>query len=764
MITNLALKQFGKFRDRDFPLAPVTLFYGENEAGKTTLFDALMDGLCSPPGTKASGKRLAERYGLRDKERFCRLAFEGEPFSIDEADFLNLFAVRSGTISLEIDKNQKGSEWMKAVKAALFSGGIDPQAAAAKLGAEIGSKAKGSLNKEAQTINGELKSLQAEFEKLTRDRQECLDMEMKVRQMGARAGEKEKEAAALKAELVKLEKSLEQQGLIQKKKNAESVLSDIADILRKSGELKNHSRFTPDGQEKIRLKAGEADARRAEAEKAFSGEREAEENRGRFVAEQNRRADDLDRARKAKALAEGLKSRIVPRESLVRKKTRLAVRKTLLAAALAVLFAAALGGLLGPAAYRAWFFGGGGFAAALLGVFSFYRTMWEDVGGLEAAMAAARESWKKETGEDAGGSYEEILGAFERARERAAAAEENFQSIRRQTAANEEEIARLALAAKKAAQAREASRQGLKEMLDAAGVGGLEEYASRLATKNALQKQYGELEAKLAAARAENQAASPHALEDLLRRRAAELGEKITMREMPPAEVQRRENLRRQKRQLLEALREEEKKNKEDLGRKDGLFRGQFQGIPERLAACGKNIAQRNRRLEEIKLEMEAGKIAQEIFLSLSEDSGAMLEELSREIGKIFSAFTGEDRAVRFEGFSVDSARVCDSSGQPRQTGETGPTLSAGTRDAFLLAARLALARKASSGGRALVVLDEPFIALDRNRTGRGLAVLKEFFDKTGWQIILFTKDEALEKQARAVFGRELLVHGLAGK
>jgi uncharacterized protein YhaN len=86
--------------------------------------------------------------------------------------------------------------------------------------------------------------------------------------------------------------------------------------------------------------------------------------------------------------------------------------------------------------------------------------------------------------------------------------------------------------------------------------------------------------------------------------------------------------------------------------------------------------------------------------------------------------------------------------------------LSSGTRDAFLLAARLALARK-STGRRALIVLDEPFIALDRKRTGRALSVLKAFFEKTGWQIILFTKDEALEKQVRAVFGENLLVHEL---
>jgi DNA sulfur modification protein DndD len=755
MITSLQLKQFGKFRDRDFAFAPVTLFYGENEAGKTTLFDALLDGLCNPPGTKVSGKRLAARYGARGRERLSRLVFEGEALSLDEADFLNLFAVRSGAISLEIDKN---SGWMNEVKASLFSGGIDPRAAAAKLTAEIGGgRVKGVLNAEAGKIAGELAGLHAELEKLTGDRRDCLDMEKNLREMNAKVRDKQKESAALKAELTELEKSLEQQSLIQKKKHAESVLSDIAENFRKNEELQKYSRFTPEEQERISLKEKEVNARKLEAEKASSGEEEALRNRGRLIAEQNRRAAGRDRAGKLKTLAEELKARIVPRERLVRRKTRIIRKNAPLAAALALFLAALICGFLLPPAYRLWFLGGGFSAAALLLVFSFSRSAWEDTSDLEAALASVRESWKKETGEDAGTSYEEILGAFERARERFFAEEENLQSIMRQAGAHEEEIAGLALQSRRAAQAYETARQGLKEMLDAAGVTGPEEYASRLGSKTALGKRCAELEAKLAAACAENQASSPHALENLLTRRAAEIREKITEQELPAAELQRRENVRAQKRLRLEALLEEEKKNLEDFGRKDGTFRGQFQGIPERLAACEKSILEKKRRLEEIKQELDAGKIAQEIFLSLAEDSGAMLEELSREIGEIFSAFTGENRPVRFEGFSVDQASVCDASGQPR---ETGFMLSAGTRDAFLLAARLALARK-STGRRALIVLDEPFITLDRKRTGRALSVLKEFFRKTGWQIIIFTKDEALEKQARTVFGENLLVHEL---
>nr|MBP7494562.1 hypothetical protein [Spirochaetales bacterium] len=88
-----------------------------------------------------------------------------------------------------------------------------------------------------------------------------------------------------------------------------------------------------------------------------------------------------------------------------------------------------------------------------------------------------------------------------------------------------------------------------------------------------------------------------------------------------------------------------------------------------------------------------------------------------------------------------------------------GQYLSTGTRDAFFLAARLTLARRsAPSGGRAIIVLDEPFLTLDKNRTENALRVLKEFHETTGWQIFLFTKEEELAEQVRSFFGERAQV------
>ncbi|MDR1931190.1 MAG: AAA family ATPase [Spirochaetales bacterium] len=766
MIRKLSLKKFGKFRGQDFVFAPVTLFCGENEAGKTTVFDALLDGLCNPRGTTLSGKRLTARYGVKEKERIVFLDFEADPVSLDEADFLNLFAVRSGMINLEIDKN---SEWMNNVKASLFSGGINPQAAAAALDKHLSERKKGSLGNEAGRLAAEIEKLNEELAGVREEREKCLALEKQVEDMNRGVQQTEKETAALKAEIAALEQSLEQQNFLREKKTAEDALADITGSLRKNRDLEKYSRCNPAELEKLVKQDKDLGRLKAETEAAACAENETVKNRQRLIQEKNRRAADRDRAERQRSLAAGLKENIVPREKLITRKTYTAWRKAPLAAAVIVFLAGAAGYLAGPSAYRLWFFGAGAVAASFLAAVSASRRIREDTSALDAALNFVRQSWKNQTGEDMGVSYDEVLAVLNSAADKAAFAEDNFQNIVRQEALNEEEAAACAARGKQAELAYRAARRDLLEALETAGVTSTEDYASRLGTKEALLAQCSELEEKLETWRAAHNASSVTALEDMLRRKVDELNRKITGQELPPAEIRRKENILKEKKARLEQAQAREKENRENYGRGEGTVRGQFRGIPEKMAACEKGVAEKKRRLGEIEKEIEAIKIAREIFISLSADSDGMLGELSREIGETFSAFTGAQRTVSLCGYTADGARVSDADGAARETGRLSPdpqkdsgVLSAGTRDAFLLAARLVLARKsAAPERRAVIVLDEPFITLDRRRTDRALAVLEEFRKTTGWQLVLLTKDETLEASARKVFGASLAVHKL---
>ena len=70
-----------------------------------------------------------------------------------------------------------------------------------------------------------------------------------------------------------------------------------------------------------------------------------------------------------------------------------------------------------------------------------------------------------------------------------------------------------------------------------------------------------------------------------------------------------------------------------------------------------------------------------------------------------------------------------------------------------MLAARLAIARKARGGKPGFLVLDEPFYTIDGPREQAAVRLLKDFQTQTGWQVLLLTKDAALAATAAAAYG-----------
>ena len=99
MIKQLILETFGKFRDIHFDFSNSTLFLGKNESGKTTIFDALFQETCHPRANRRHGKQLQERYG---ESRQAQIKWQKNELRIDEDEFYNLLAIRSGDIDLDM--------------------------------------------------------------------------------------------------------------------------------------------------------------------------------------------------------------------------------------------------------------------------------------------------------------------------------------------------------------------------------------------------------------------------------------------------------------------------------------------------------------------------------------------------------------------------------------------------------------------------------------------------------------------------------------
>jgi len=761
MIKCLRLENFGRFREQTFTFAPITVFSGNNETGKTTLFDAILDAVSSPKANAEYGKILVRRYG---KDRKVSPEYDGEPLVIADKDFMNLFAVRSGTINLEIEEN---SQWMNQVKASLFSGGIDPGSIVSELEEFIKSKKQGSLSGEAKTITAELENLEAEKEKNEALRQKCFEDEKRITGAEDRMAKTREKISQLEAAQGELEKSLRQQNLLREEKTLKETLSNISEGKRKKDELDKYSCFDP--VVLGNLKKLETEVRRfnTEAEKAAALEEDARHALAGCTGEKARYEAEKSQGDPVRILAGLLRDNILQQEKLNSTKTRRIWRKPFLIAAGLFLIA-------GIVVFFLTSYGWGILAAALgaacvcIAIAPKLQS-WEDKSALDEALRAAREKWKKETGEDPGPDYGDVLAAFDRAAEKSRAVAEGYARVAARYAELEQKVNALALQKKQANDSADAAQRQSRSLLEGAGTSDIEDYIAHLETKKNTLERVRELDEKLKNILTEYSAASHSELEDTINRKISEISGSITEEELKAPELRVKENLLRETKRDLEVMRREEIENLGSFNKELGTIGERLRGLPEKIAGCEKGLLDRKARLAEIDRQLRAAKIAQELFASIAEDSSLMLEGLSGEIGALFSSITNPDartnadagtearRTVSMGNFSMANVSVEDAQGASRDSG----FLSAGTRDAFLLAARLVLARKSISGARAIIVLDEPFLALDRQRTERALSILKEFRTATLWQLVLFTKDEETVNQARAVFGSDLCVHEL---
>lgn len=141
----LKLNNFGKFKNKSFEISNgITLFYGENESGKTTIFDSLMILFSESKRVSVFFKQMKSRYG-----NDIDIDFEPkipEHLKMHPQSYNNLYAIRQSEIIFEMSDSKKDSkDWESEIKKKLFSSDIDIGKMISEIKAEYLSKAQNSI-------------------------------------------------------------------------------------------------------------------------------------------------------------------------------------------------------------------------------------------------------------------------------------------------------------------------------------------------------------------------------------------------------------------------------------------------------------------------------------------------------------------------------------------------------------------------------------------------------------------------------------------
>ncbi len=754
MIRALTLEKFGRFGSARFEFGAFTVFLGPNEAGKTTIFDAIFSRICGLKRNTAEGRRIHDRYG---SGAVAGIEFSGESFTIDRDEFMALYAIQSGDIDIDFT----GGQWLDRVKASVFTGGIDPNRIAGNMSALASDRGNLSHVRERRDAQKRLDSARERLAALLDERGKVLNRERASGDKEARKASLERDMSSARAAVSSLEARVKQQELLRERTSLLRVMDMLAAGKSIDARLEALSRFSAD--ESTTLDALVASVKEADTgilSNRAQHQALADEMR-RFEAEREAQLVEREGVRPASELAGMMLDRIERGRPLPAVKKSVRWNPLFVAGALIVAAGGATGAaLVQEQLYRITLACLGGLFL-FLGLVLARRVEQTLVPPDETEYAGAiRAEWHARTGDGVlnGSTVDELRVelwhrqmAYDNASKAAARAEQNFRIVRQRAAAMDASHAGLLAAREKASAA-------LSAWLSERGLASPDAYRPGRAELERARREREEWAASTARECASRGADGPGQLEALCLSRISALAIEITERQLSDAELNGLAKELASRRAELEKMASELPLLAEDLGRDRGAVHASMGDLPERIAALGRDISLMERNVEELDITREANAVAASIFGDMALDGEALFRSLSEEVARTCGEVFPGSRGVSLGAFDPAALWFADAGGAMRRVEQ----LSRGTRDLFVFALRLTLAAHSWSGdGPGLLVLDEPFLSLDGGRANVALALVRRFIEERGWQAVLLTKDEGLVSGALAGMDGMVVLHRL---
>ncbi len=762
MIRRLTLARYGKFRDQSFELGRVTIFRGPNESGKTTIFDALSEALCKPPhGNAPTARQLRERYG--DDREASLERVDGKPDLIHMDEFLGLYAIRGGAISFGASSD---ADWVGKVKANLFAGGVNPADFIEALEVLASDEGRYKHNKQIKKLREELDQTKAKLAQLRGQREAILGEEKELADTSARIAEKAQEIASTQKAVTELKARLEEQESILLRRRLEDIQSLLAEHERLVQQVEGSKESEHDQVAALDSVVQRLSQLKEKVAELRSEEKQVQEQLAQVRARKRDAQQRSEVAQRTVALASRLAEQVGVAIQRTASRTVVRVRWGLVGAASVAMLLGALLAILLPGIVPKVAGGGVALAAlAVLGLFCRFVVVMPDTEGREAGKRRLMDEWAN-AGAPGGmpavqtleGLQEFFLGRKTEAAQAMLEPERLEAEAGPIEARLEQTMRSLAKAAEDLAQAEREQH----EWLLAHGAQDRDDYVRKVAAHQQSRERLRQILGRLQDYCRELQIESIQLLREEVHRKLAKLDERgVPRRGLAENELQKLRLEIRNAERTLDAAKNQLAEMQASEGKKRGLMLGSLGQLPEQIAAVERQQADLVRELDDKLLDRRAAGLAKELVATIGQDVDQVFDEMAAVIRQEYATFIGLGRDVKVMKLDEAGISATDAGGSLRPLTH----LSQGTRDCFVLAARLALARKTGWDGGVLV-LDEPFHTLDSARRESAVQMLKRYREQSRSQIVVFTKDEGLAEEIKIAFSsdavREHVLQGSA--
>ena len=697
----LKLNNFGKFKNKSFEISNgITLFYGENESGKTTIFDSLMILFSESKRVSVFFKQMKSRYG-----NDIDIDFEPkipEHLKMHPQSYNNLYAIRQSEIIFEMSDSKKDSkDWESEIKKKLFSSDIDIGKMVSEIKAEYSSKAQNSIPYKLNILENE----KIEIDKILNNLYDKIN-----NSTNKKDNLKEfKENIFLHENILKekIEEREKLYSLIKSKKEAETkniklnLLKQINDFNKADEFLSKNIIYKDDYSKEINGRTKKIEDIKMNIT-FLKGKIEALKKS--FVEEKNK--TDYDSVKKR------IENGINKIEDLTKKNNK----------APKIIFFIAVAFI---SSFLALYFKNPLFLTIIIPAIPFmFIKENKNSKIIKDILESLPELDIKETDIFI---FKDLLNK-ELAKIEIIMTNNDNEEIENYNADLEKSLKEL-----------ENENNLLNQIFEKLKVKDKEEYYNIKNNYDLLLKQNEENYKKLMIEVKKLGLKNIETLEIDCIRILKELDEKgVNPDDYNEMEIKKIENNLKDLESEINILKEEINKIKNNISYIEGELNNSENihadiiNFESKLSQIKENIINLNKRRKALKL-------LEEMLFSINKKNDDIFQSLSKEARILYNHITGKnlsDEGIIMSGFDKDKIMVADKQNKIRNV----ELLSSATRDAVYIAMRLSILTKIHQVGR-LILLDDPFITFDHNRTKEALSFIKEYSKNYNIPIVIFTKD-----------------------
>ena len=169
-------------------------------------------------------------------------------------------------------------------------------------------------------------------------------------------------------------------------------------------------------------------------------------------------------------------------------------------------------------------------------------------------------------------------------------------------------------------------------------------------------------------------------------------------------------------------------------------------------------LAENNEEIKNLNKRKKALELLENMLSKINKKNDDIFDSLSNEAKVLYNHITGKDLSddgIIMSGFDKNKIMVKDKQNESRNV----ELLSSATKDAVYISMRLSILTKIHEAGR-LILLDDPFITFDNNRTKEALSFIREYSKKYKIPVAIFTKDIFIRDTMRKY--EEAVIHELS--